>query len=93
MSRLKTFWKEAPFLRLQPAFDDEDSALNDVFGIEFNSKLNRAKFMFDPTVCQSFLLTSLTPSFCLSSTAFGNGDTSTLICVALSDELGTDSFN
>lgn len=55
VTRLKTFWKEAPFLRLQP-FDEDDSVLNDVFGIEFNSKLNRAKFMFDSTVCQSFLL-------------------------------------
>lgn len=62
--RLKTFWKEVPFLRLHP-FDEDDSVLNDVFGIEFNSNLNRAKFMFDSTVCQSFLLIFLALSLSL----------------------------
>lgn len=62
--RLKEFWKMAAFQRFH-RFDDEDSALNDMFGIEFKSKLNRAKFMFDSTVCQSFLLTSLTLALAL----------------------------
>lgn len=93
VSRLKAFWKEAPFLRLQPFDDDdEDSALNDIFGIEFKSKLNRAKFMFDSTVCQLFLLTSLALSLALNA---ANGNKSTLLQFVLpfSDELGSNSFN
>lgn len=54
MAKLKMFWKEAPFQELHC---NEMLGMDDVFGIDIDSILNRAKFVFDTTVCQSLLST------------------------------------
>lgn len=51
-SKLHAFWKEASLIDEQPT---ELDGSEDVFGIEINSKINRAKFLFDTTVCKLYL--------------------------------------
>lgn len=85
MSKLKMFWKEAPFLQLQ--FNDAHISDN-VFGIEIDSILNRAKFVFDTTVCQS-LLSTFSNYVCASNFANIRHDTYLLF----PDELSARSIN
>lgn len=53
-SQLKIFWK-AP--TVQAVTCNESLSLDEVFAIEIDSKLYRAKFVFDTTVCQSHFST------------------------------------
>lgn len=52
-SKLHAFWKEASLIDEQPT---ELDGSEDVFGIEINSKINRAKFLFDTTVCKFYFI-------------------------------------
>lgn len=52
-SKLHAFWKEASLIDEQP---DELDGSEDVFGIEVNSKIHRAKFLFDTTVCKFYFI-------------------------------------
>lgn len=55
-SQLEMFWKEASLMELSlTAMDGSE----DIFGIEIDSKINRAKFTFDTMVRSLFFFRSL----------------------------------